>query len=289
MNLQIGVETRVTAGVKGLSTSFSIPPPFQRAWGDSRNMQKLEKFFSEKQGLISTTMGTCAMYEMSLNTFQLPSFTIPFKSALKELYRARKSSAEKQKQLFIQFISQFGTHFLIEATMGAQYIFETKYSKLVRQKMDSDYLKNCSYVAGTRIFGIQVEKDKNKCTASNQQALKSLGNENIEQVVITKGSRPTDIKTWATQNFTPFPLKFQLSPIINIFEDRHMKGVNLDDNGQKNVSSLDIRKWFVPMYYNYCNLLGTICKKKTGCGFDDTCPIDTVCEKDRSTHTCSGI
>ena len=90
-------------------------------------MQKLEKFFSEKQGLISTTMGTCAMYEMSLNTFQLPSFTIPFKSALKELYRARKSSAEKQKQLFIQFISQFGTHFLIEATMGAQYIFETKY------------------------------------------------------------------------------------------------------------------------------------------------------------------
>lgn len=173
--------------------------------------------------------------------------------------------------------------------MGAQYIFETKYSKLVRQKMDSDYLKNCKYVAGTRIFGIQVEKDKNKCTASNQQALKSLGNENIEQVVITKGSRPTDIKTWATQNFTPFPLKFQLSPIINIFEDRHIKGVNLDDNGQKNVSSLDIRKWFVPMYYNYCNLLGTICKKKTGCGFDDTCPIDTVCEKDRSTHTCSGI
>ena len=54
VNLQLGVEREVTVGVdvKGVSASSSatIPPPFTRAWGDSKGMSKLKNFFSQKKG-----------------------------------------------------------------------------------------------------------------------------------------------------------------------------------------------------------------------------------------------
>ena len=100
VNLQIVVESEITAGLEvegvGISSTVKIPPAFQRVWGDSSNFQKVEKFFSEKQGLISTAIGNCVMYQMSLDTFEMPSFTSPFKKAIAELYEASKSREDRQ-------------------------------------------------------------------------------------------------------------------------------------------------------------------------------------------------
>lgn len=292
-NLQIGVETDVTAGVEvgdeegsvSGSISATIPPPFQRAWGDSSNMQSMEKFFSDEQGLVSTTMGICVMYKMSISTYYVPPFTNEFKEALIALYKANK---EKQKEEFIKFTGQFGTHFLIKAKLGAQYMLETKYSRKVRKEMDLSTLKSCNYVSGSKVFGIQVEKDSNKCSSSDLKNLKSMGRENVEEEVITKGSRPTDIEKWATQDFTPVILQFQLSPIVNLLKDSYIKKANLIVDGKKVTRSLDIRKWFVPLYYKYCEVKGIDCKTKSGCGIDDWCPMDTICKKGGSIHNCTG-
>ena len=100
VNLQIVVESEITAGLEvegvGISSNVKNPVAFQRVWGDSSNFQKVEKFFSEKQGLISTAIGNCVTYQMSLDTFELPSFTTPFKKAIAELYEASKSREDRQ-------------------------------------------------------------------------------------------------------------------------------------------------------------------------------------------------
>ena len=295
-DLQIGVETDVTAGVEvgdeegsvSGSISATIPPPFQRAWGDSSNMQSMEKIFSTEQGLVSTTMGICVVYVMSIDTYYVPPFKPAFKKALIELYKASKLDKVKQKQEFIKFTDQYGTHFLIKAKMGAQYMLETKYSRKVRKEMNWSTLKSCNYVSGSKVFGIQVEENSNKCSSSDLEKLKKYGRENVEQVVITKGSRPTDIEKWATQDFTPVPLQFQLSPIVNLLKDSYIKEANLSVDGQKITRSLDIRKWFVPLYYKYCEVKGIDCKTKSGCGIDDWCPVDTICKKGGSIHNCTG-
>ena len=104
MDLQIGTETELTVGipVKGveISASKTIPVPFQRGWGDSRKFQEMERFFSEQNGMISTSMGICYMYEVLLDSYQLPPFTNPFKVALRKLFRARRLSASRSTNSF---------------------------------------------------------------------------------------------------------------------------------------------------------------------------------------------
>ena len=292
MDLQIGTETELTVGipVKGveISASKKIPVPFQRAWGDSRKFQKTERFLSEQKGMISTSIGICYMYEVLLDSYKLPPFTEPFKIALGELFRARKLSASSQRTAFKKFVGQYGTHFLVRTKLGAEFAHQTKYHEKARKEFNANTLKECNYVKGARLFGIQVEQSKSGCTSSQESKLKQLGSSTVEVEVITKGSRPTDIEHWAKQKFTPVPLKFKLSSIINLMKKQYIEDQNLEDKGEK-VNSFEIRKWFVPLYYDYCTVMNVDCSQRTGCGFNDNCPFDTICKKGGSKHECSGM
>ena len=292
MDLQIGTETELTVGipVKGveISASKTIPVPFQRGWGDSRKFQEMERFLTEEKGMISTSMGICYMYEVLLDSYKLLPFTDPFKIALRALFSARKLSASSQRTAFKRFVGQYGTHFLVRTKMGAEFTYQTKYHEAARKQFDANTLKECNYVKGAKLFGIQLEQDKSGCTSTQESRLNQLGSSNVEVEVITKGSRPTDIKDWATQNFTPVPLKFQLSSIINLMKEQYIDDQNLEDNGEK-VNSFEIRKWFLPLYYDYCTVMNVDCSQRTGCGYNDKCPFDTICQKGGSVHQCSGI
>ena len=101
-----------------------------------------------------------------------------------------------------------------------------------------------------------------------------MSRDNVEEIIITKGSRPTDIKNWVTQSFTPVPLQFQLSPIVNLFTKTNLQRnkISATDN-----EILNFKKWFLPMYWDYCKMVGVPCQPPTGCGYDDVCPINTIC------------
>ena len=49
------------------------------------------------------------------------------------------------------------------------------------------------------------------------------------------------------ENNQPIPIKFELTPIINLFNVD-----NLDD--RYNVTSKDILDWFLPLYIKYCKV-----------------------------------
>ena len=294
-NLQVGTETEVTAGISifgiKIGAKKTIPPAFTRAWSESRGMKKLEEFFSKRKGMVTLIKGTCTVYEMALNTFHFPKFKAAYRSALRSLLKATKSSSKKQRSLFRKFIGQYGTHFLLKATMGAQFMHETKYSSSTRRKFNARMLEACNEVTGAKIFGIQVEKNRAKCRSSDLKKLHKLGRTNVEEIVITKGSRPTNIKDWSKQIFTPVPLKFQLSPIINLFANKHIRAANIIINGKRVKDGKKLRKWFVPLYYKFCKTMGikkSECLPKKGCGYNDNCPHDTRCRPGSRSFWCSG-
>ena len=101
------------------------------------------------------------------------------------------------------------------------------------------------------------------------------------------GSKLTDINSWATQEFTPTPLKYKFSPIVNLFQADYVEKKNITNELGKPVDSFEIRKWFIPLYNDYCSVVDLDCSMPTGCGFDDKCPMETICEGgSTATHEC---
>ena len=89
--------------------------------------------------------------------------------------------------------------------------------------MSYQALEQCTNKQGVRYFGIQLEKDTSQCTSNVEEQLSHLGRTEFSTEIITKGSRPTDIKDWAIQKFNPIPLRFIFSPIVNLFRKKPLK------------------------------------------------------------------
>ena len=150
-------------------------------------------------------------------------------------------------------------------------------------------LTNLFNLTGAKIFGIPVEPDSTSCKTEDQTELNTYTTADFNHQVISKGSDPTNIEEWATQEFTPIPLKYRFSPIANLFQK-----VFIDDKGYTNsagevINSTAIRMWFVPLYYDYCVTMGLDCSVPKGCGIDDQCPFDTLCNGTADEpHECTG-
>ena len=59
-------------------------------------------------------MGTCEMYEMSINRNLLPPFTNEFKESLIRLYLAKDKPLHLKEAEYRRFINDYGTHFLLK-------------------------------------------------------------------------------------------------------------------------------------------------------------------------------
>eukprot|EP00111_Clytia_hemisphaerica_P008633 TCONS_00025229-protein len=285
-NLQLGYDSKVTAGVEGLDLSSDIPAPFTMGWSNSKTMKNAASSFSEEQGMVAFTHGMCIQYEMKLSAYYLPEFMPPFVMAIGELHDASSQSTNEQENAFKKFVNEFGTHYMIHSELGALFAQQTTYSGTVRQNMDHEALQQCNSKQAVKIFGVQTAPDTSKCTDTAEETLNSYSQNDVKQVTITKGSRPTDIADWATQDFTPTPLRYQFSPIVNIFQDNFIEKRNIQNSDGQPVDSLKLRQWFMPLYDKYCEVLGFKCSMAKGCGFDDNCPVDTVCEGEGETHEC---
>ena len=289
VTFQVGYETEVTASAKGVSASASIPPAFSRAWSESNSLKETEYLFTQKEGMLSIAKGMCIQYQVSFSSFELPLFTNPFISSLGKLYDVRNESEAKKKKMFKRFIGDFGTHFMKSADLGASFAQKSIFSGSVRNEMGYEALEQCTSKQGVRVFGTQYEKDNSQCTSNVEEQLSDLGKNEFTTEIITKGSRPTDIKAWAIQEFNPIPLRFTFSPIVNLFKKTNIENKNLKNELGEKINSSAISDWFFPLYDNFCATMGIDCKKPTGCGIDDNCPLDTICDSQyNGTHECTG-
>ena len=239
--------------------------------------------------MISISLGRCYMYDIALSRFLLSPFKKAFKVALAELYAKETSTPAQQKDTFKRFIQTYGTHFLLRTKMGAEYAHITRYRRRAREALDTSSLNSCNYVNGAKMFGIQVDASRSGCNARAQKTLSNIASESIEVKILTKGGRPIDIKEWATQTFTPIPLSFELSPIINLFQEKYIDSKGVQNDNNEIIVSSKIREWFVPLYFDYCNSMDVNYTEPTGCGIDDLCPIDTICKPEDEEHSCTGM
>ena len=286
---QVGYETEVTVGAKGNTASTTIPPAFTRAWSESNSLKETERLFTQKEGMVSIARGMCIQYQVSLSSFELPLFTNPFISSLGNLYDVRNESQAKKKKVFKRFIGDFGTHFMKSVDLGASFAQKSVSSGSVRNQMGFEALEQCTSKQGVRVFGTQYEKDNSQCTSNVEEQLSDLGKNEFTSEIVTKGSRPTDIKAWAIQEFNPVPLRFTFSPIVNLFKKTNIEKKNLKNDLGEKINSSVISAWFFPLYDDFCATMGIDCKKPTGCGIDDKCPLDTICDGQyNGTHECTG-
>ena len=283
VDLQVGIELEVGVQQGPASVSGKIPPPFQRAWGKSSDLQKIKNTFRNKKGIVAISSAKCQKYQIKIvfGKFDKVPFTKTFKNAIKELDELNDAKPDKQIAGFRKFIKVYGTHFLLTTRFGAEVSHRTEFSSSVKKKFNKDKIKECEYVTGMKVFGLQVEENNSDCSSEDQQQLYESGDSKIETSEITKGSVPHDtLNDWAQQEFVAVPLTYQLAPIVNLFKENYLG---------KKVSVEKISKWFLPLYFDYCkSMYGSPCTEETGCGFDDKCPADTDCVVGSKDNYCTG-
>jgi MAC/Perforin domain. len=219
----------------------------------------------------------------------LPAFTDPFLIALGNLHDASSKTSTDQLAAFKRFVTDFGTHYMTNVELGATFSQVSSYSENVRSQMDAQAMEDCNTDSGSKVFGIQVNPGTSQCTAEDQSVLNSFSSSDVTVRTVTRGSDPTTIDEWATQEFTPVPLKYMFSPVPNIFLPQFIDNKGLTNLAGEVINSTQIRQWFVPLYYNYCETMDINCVEPHGCGFDDKCPLDAICIGEPTVpHECEG-
>ena len=75
-----------------------------------------------------------------------------------------------------------------------------------------------------------------------------VGNQDRTRLVSFGTESPSDISKWIDEDIQPIPIKFELTPIVNLFNP-----MALDE--RYNISSSTILKWFLPLYLRYCKVI----------------------------------
>jgi len=249
---QWGMDLTIRAEVPGIpiSAEGSIPPMFTSASGNSNAVKDMKQFFQSEAGYGVTAHAECGIYNMMLSTISLPPFDETFGMAVKMLDAATHMSANHQRELFLAFLNDYGTHYVREIELGAKVAYTQKYSQYTSSNVERTVLQKCTTKKSGFLFGI-FKKSTESCTAQDETKIKYYGGSNYDATIITRGSRPTaEGSSWFDQEFIPEPIKYEISPIVNLFTDMSISSQKIFSSSPVNASAL--RHVYAPLYYNYC-------------------------------------
>lgn len=225
-------------------------------------------------------------FQVDISHFLTPGFHPAFIEVLK--YLEKQDSSVRQTRAFKRFVRDYGTHYVSSSLLGAKISATVFYSNYERLKYGKQRLFNCTREATMRAFDIPVDDDddivdpdddENDVDATAKMKtcpeIDLMDEERILKSTYGTAPKDGDLDKWTDKDdFLPMPVKFELTPIVNLFTVE-----NLDD--RLNISSKKILKWFLPLYLKYCTVFDLECGVETGCGFDDNCAFDENCVSDR--------
>eukprot|EP00794_Sanderia_malayensis_P007568 gene7568-8408_t len=261
----------ISFNVKKVGIKTELPPLFESYGTANLDQRKNEGFFVKRQGVLTLSAATCALYSMRISRRFPPPFKSTFQNAVKTLSETTESGRKKE---FHRFIQDFGTHFLQQATIGARLSILRRYSRETFQRATAEAIENCS--KGRLGYFFVKEEGRNNCTGLDNVDKRMIFNDIEREYIVSYGSKPEKSLTeWANQEFDyPVPIRMNLVPIIELFHDDFMK----HDAQLKDLDYSGMKEWMTPMYESYCEdvkgELGiTHCKpgdvKK--CGYNDDC------------------
>ncbi|XP_002158419.1 uncharacterized protein LOC100215110 [Hydra vulgaris] len=272
------LQFEVSAELKGVGVKTTIPPLIESAFSSSKEYKNNEIFFIQKRGVLTVHDATCATYTVRISPFDPPPFADGFVNGLIKL----NNSIESKRELVANdFIREFGTHYLLQTTMGARTAVSRRYSQDEFKKSTDDQIQKCNEDRlKLTIAGIGNGRTSQSCKDIDNAASSNTVDGFERESVTSYGSKPAaDLVSWSQQNFeSPSPIKMELSSLLNLFTADHM-------NKHPSINYKAILKWFGPLYYNYCEKnkveLGIkSCDPQTqnSCGWNDNCiPRQQVC------------
>jgi len=287
--IQVGVEYELSAEAEvsasagaaevsaSAGVSATIPPPFQRGWSESNFMRTAQNFFSESGGSVAVSKAECNVKNVELIGTSLPSFSEPFKNALERLNGHNYDSCQVQQNAFRTFIGNYGTHYFTKVNFGASISTYTEYSERTSSMLNDQQMEACSGQDMSIQFGpvLGLSNSEDNCNGEARASIDENSNSNMQRLKITKGSRPNeDTGSWAEGDFVPVPLQFNLAPIINLLTDS-----NLDENSGLSLDRPRLRQWLVPMYFNYCEVMGVSCQGGCNVHYCVECNEDGSCRQ----------
>jgi hypothetical protein len=193
--------------------------------------------------------------QVDVSQFLTPSFHPSFVGVLKIMQQ--QDTVTKQVRAFKRFTRDYGTHYLSSAYLGAKLSALTHYTSFERLKLGWQKLLECSSKQAMNKFKLNPEEDEDEDDDKKNTTMKAEcwsegdGNHVSDKArsrLVSFGTKPgSDLDTWPDEEILPIPIKFELTPIVNLFTE-----ANLDE--RYNVSSKAILEWFLPLYLKYCKV-----------------------------------
>ena len=120
--------------------------------------------------------------------------------------------------------------------------------------------------------------------ALNQYNATDVFNVSFKKGIVNKNDSVYDINKdrFNITKVNPYPSKVLVKPIVNLLVDPYFEYNNITTSNDTVISSVEIRKWFIPLYYNYCSVAG--CQNVTTCQLRNECPLDTTCQGESTLH-----
>jgi len=252
-DFQLGLKKTVKAEIPntGVGIETTIPPTFTAGFGNSASSSKMSGFFESESGYGVTSHTECNLFHMTVSDLIAPPFAENFNLAIGFLYKATKKSAATQRNGFLIFLNTYGTHFFTEVVYGAKVSLTQRFSEHTIKEVGQETARKCTQSKAS--FRWLAKAEKSSCSDTAMNTLEDHGGSTYEQIITTRGSEPPrDGQDWFDQDFVPVPLKYQVSPIVNLFTDAIFGSQDITTSDGEQVSAKALREVFAPLYYNYC-------------------------------------
>lgn len=198
---QLKTKATVEGGYSGLLVkgSFSM----------STTYEKVEKETTVSNNTLTHATAECEAYELSIDLFKVATFQPNFIAAVNESYHSGN---------WDKFVTQFGTHFVYDVTMGGRATQEISYDYQSVSKMSSIGIDiNMAAKASFAKFFLDTSFDWHKYTEDISYAEK-LSQTTDELYIGGEPPKDGDIHTWVTQVINnPMPIKYKVLDTSELF------------------------------------------------------------------------
>jgi len=229
-----------------VSVSFGIP--IIASFSASTEFRQVEEKSSEQSTFYTMSEVQCCAYWACLEDYHIPKFDDNFMRGLDTL------PVEYDEYKYSKFVENFGTHYIMEAEMGALYGQQSTISKESWYKMKSSgtNIEMAASYSGKFDIGGGVGSE------SEKEEREAFSKEVEEKTVYSRGEVPTaDAFDWAQKvKREPQPVSLKLRPMEELMERRELKEDYFEKKGRTRV--LENLKKFLANYCKYLMKRGMI-------------------------------
>jgi len=254
--------------------------------------------FLGAEGEISVAFAKCFTHNIAIGEYTRPRFTPNFIQGLADLNKvATDASAtdEQKADHYKKFTVEFGTHYVKQADMGAFLLYQKIFQKrsksyLVEQARSTCFAAAVEACVAAEGYENSTYESAQVCVGTYlaacdyQYAGEAGGLEETagDLCIITKGSRPKSLMSWADSVFQPAPIFQSLGNILELITKDNL-AISEEYGIDVQLDAGAIRTLIEDNMVNYCTMvLGeeeAACHNQLrGCGLSGYCGPDELCQ-----------